>query len=213
MNSSFCPLCGKGDPYLFFEDKKRSYLRCSRCQLVFVPKNLWLSDEAEKAIYDLHNNDPEDSGYRQFLSRLSTPLSRKLDSNQKGLDFGSGPGPTLSLILEDNGHHVDLFDPFYHYDPSVFQKTYDFICATEVVEHFHDPIKEFIALFEMLRQGGWLGIMTKLVIDKNAFSSWHYILDMTHVCFYNLNTFEYLAKRFNAEFILVEHDVLLFQKR
>jgi 2-polyprenyl-3-methyl-5-hydroxy-6-metoxy-1,4-benzoquinol methylase len=94
----------------------------------------------------------------------------------------------------------------------VFYKKYDFICATEVVEHLRDPNKDFAALFKMLNPGGWLGIMTKLVIDKHAFSQWRYIRDMTHICFYSHSTFEYLAHRFNAKLNFAANDVILLYR-
>jgi hypothetical protein len=168
-----------------------------------------LSAEEERATYDLHENDPQDPGYRQFLSRLSVPLSEKLDSDQKGLDFGCGPAPTLSVLLAAQGRQMDLFDPFYHNDMSVFSKKYDFITASEVVEHLRDPKQEFAALFKMLKPGGWLGMMTKLVTDKQSFRQWHYIRDMTHICFYSRHTFEYLAWRFDADLFFVSSDVIL----
>ncbi len=208
-----CPLCSSDALDLFFEDKKRIYLRCYDCTLVFVPKRYWFSAEDEKATYDLHENDAKDQGYRQFLSRLSTPLLEKLDSKQKGLDFGCGPGPTLSILLEERGHKVDLYDPIYYNDSSIFYRSYDFICATEVVEHLHEPNKVFITLFKMLKYGGWLGIMTKMVIDEDAFRQWHYIRDMTHICFYSKSTFEYLAQRFNAELSFAANDVILLNKK
>ncbi len=191
-----CPLCGSVDVASFFEDSMRSYLRCLFCGLVFVPERYWLNREVEKAIYDLHENDPEDAGYRHFLSRLSVPLLEKLDEKQKGLDFGCGPGPTLSGMLKEHGHHVDLYDPFYCNDPAVFKKKYDFICATEVVEHLREPHREWAALFTMLKPGGWLGIMTKLVKDKQAFSTWHYIRDKSHISFYSQSCMSYLASAF-----------------
>jgi len=208
-----CPLCSSSDVDPFFEDKNRTYLRCCDCKLVFVPARYWLSVEDEKAIYDLHQNDAQDQGYRQFLSRLSSPLLAQLEPNQKGLDFGCGPGPTLSALLAEQGQQVDLYDPFYYNDSSVFDNSYDFICATEVVEHLHDPNRNFSALFEMLKPGGWLGLMTKLVIDKPAFSRWHYIQDMTHICFYSRRTFEYIAQRFDAELNFVADDVILLNKK
>lgn len=207
-----CPLCNSEDSDSFFEDKKRIYLRCSHCHLVFVPERHWLNPEDEKATYDLHQNDAGDSGYRRFLSRLSTPLLERLDATRKGLDFGCGPGPTLSVMLEENGHQVDLYDPFYYNDPTVFGNTYDFICATEVVEHLRDPNKNFKTMFNMLNPGGWLGLMTKLVIDDRAFRQWHYIRDMTHICFYSQRTFEYLAQRFDADLHFIADDVILLNK-
>jgi SAM-dependent methyltransferase len=207
-----CPLCSSEEPDPFFEDAKRTYLRCLRCSLVFVPRRYWLSHEAEKAVYDLHENDVLDQDYRLFLSRLSAPLLARLKPNQQGLDFGCGPGPTLSVLFEAQGHEVTLYDPLYYNDPAMLQQTYDFICASEVVEHLRDPHKDFAALFQMLTPGGWLGVMTKLVIDLQAFGKWHYIRDMTHICFYSRRTFEYVAQRFNADLEFAAKDVILLRK-
>ncbi len=210
--ASCCPLCSSLDIAPFFEDKRRAYIRCCDCKLVFVPKCYWLNRADEKAVYDLHENDAQDQGYRQFLSRLSRPLLERLEPKQKGLDFGCGPDPTLSCLLEEQGHQIDLYDPLYFNNSSVFSKHYDFICSTEVVEHLHNPNEDWNTLFKMLKQDGWLGIMTKLVADKQAFSRWHYIHDMTHICFYSRETFDYLAQRFNVEPIFVAKDVILFRK-
>ncbi len=206
-------MCNCGESISFFEDKNRTYLRCPSCQLIFVPEKYWLSAEDEKATYDLHENDAGDMGYRKFLSRLSTPLLAKLASKQRGLDFGCGPGPTLSTLFEEQGHQMDLYDPFYYNDTAVFERKYDFICATEVVEHLGAPSRQLAAVFMMLKRGGWLGIMTKLVTDKQAFSNWHYIRDMTHICFYSQSTFLYLAQHFNAELAFVANDVILLKKK
>ncbi|MBR9987130.1 MAG: class I SAM-dependent methyltransferase [Desulfosarcina sp.] len=211
-HAPLCPLCSGDDIDPFFEDENRIYLNCLNCELVFVPQRYWLSAEDEKATYDLHENDPQDRGYRQFLSRLSAPLMQRLKARQKGLDYGCGPGPTLSVLLEAHGHEVDLYDPIYYNDPSVFHNRYDFICATEVVEHLRDPKLEFAALFKVLKPGGWLGVMTKRVTDKQAFRQWHYIRDMTHICFYSQRTFEYLARRFDARLDVVANDVMLLNK-
>jgi hypothetical protein len=217
MNTKYdgthCPLCGSDEVSPFFEDKKRSYLRCRNCELVFVPKRYWPSVEDERSVYDLHQNDSQDPGYRRFLSRLSAPLLEKLGSLQKGLDFGCGPGPTLSVLLEEGGHQVDLYDPFYYNDPSVLLKKYDFICATEVAEHMHDPKSEFTRLFSMLNPGGVLGVMTKWIVDEQAFGQWHYIRDKTHVCFYSRSTFLYIAERFDADPDFVENDVVLLNRK
>ena len=209
-----CPLCASLETELFFEDKKRRYQRCRRCRLVFVPSRYWLHPGEEKIIYDLHENDPADQEYRHFLGRLTTPLLHILDVHpgQKGLDFGCGPGPVLSKLIEEHGHQMELYDPFYADNPMVFTRKFDFITATEVVEHLRDPDRQWTSLFTLLKKGGWLGIMTKLVIDQTAFAGWHYIRDPTHICFYSQPTFFYLAERFNAELTFVAADVILLQK-
>jgi 2-polyprenyl-3-methyl-5-hydroxy-6-metoxy-1,4-benzoquinol methylase len=206
-----CPLCACEELDAYFEDKKRVYLRCRSCRLVHVPERYWLSHQDEKAIYDFHQNSPQDAGYRQFLSRLSVPLLTKLKPQQQGLDFGCGPGPTLSVLLEEQGHQVDLYDPYYRDDRTVFAKRYDFVCATEVVEHLQCPGDEFTTLFGLLRPGGWLAVMTKLVEDLNAFGQWQYIRDMTHICFYCEDTFHYISWRFDAELQFFDNNVVLLR--
>lgn len=208
-----CPLCHGKDTSAFGTDSNRSYQRCQRCSLVFVPEHYWLDAEQEKAVYDLHQNDPTDPGYRRFLSRLSEPLLERLPSGQQGLDFGCGPGPALPAMLEAHGHQVDCYDPIYRDRPKVFAKVYDFICATEVVEHLRDPDQVFSTLFSLLKPGGWLAIMTKLVIDADAFATWHYIRDRTHICFFSHTTFAYLARRFQADLTYAAKDVILLNKK
>ena len=211
-----CPLCLFGAITPYYDDGKRPYLQCECCYLVFVSNAYWLSLDEEKAEYDLHENNADDQGYRQFLSRLCEPLSKRLDlslvGDCKGLDFGCGPGPTLSLMLEEKGAAMALYDPFYFNDKTVLDGTYDFICATEVVEHLSDPKKEFAQLFSMLKSGGWLGLMTKMVKNQQAFSRWHYINDQTHICFYSRATFEFIAEQVGASVTFVANDVILLQK-
>ena len=119
--------------------------------MVFVPLSQHLSFAEEKAIYDLHENHLDDPGYRQFLSRLATPLQSKLPPAAIGLDYGCGPGPMLARMLTEHGHQVELFDPFYANHPQVLQDHYDFVTCTEVAEHFRQPAKEFEALFALLK--------------------------------------------------------------
>lgn len=209
-----CPLCSSAGCAAYLEDALRSYFRCGGCGLIFVPEAFQLSAAEEKAEYDRHENDVADPGYRRFLSRLADPLCGKLSPGSRGLDFGCGPGPALSAMLEERGHRVALYDPYYANDASVLNAEYDFICATEVVEHLCDPQKEFATLFSCLKPGGWLGIMTKLTRDdRDAFANWHYIRDRTHIGFYHPVTFEYIGRRFGADVHFIGPDVVLMQNR
>lgn len=207
-----CPLCRRPQAPLFFEDRRRRYHRCDRCRLVFVPPWQRLGPEAEKAEYDLHRNSPDDPGYRRFLGRLFEPMCRLLAPGASGLDFGSGPGPALSVMLEEVGYRMRIYDPIYAPDPSVFERSYDFITATEVAEHLHHPGHEFERLWACLRPGGVLGIMTKLVIDRDAFSRWHYKNDPTHVCFFSREAFRWLAGKWGAALTFHGSDVILMEK-
>jgi hypothetical protein len=172
----------------------------------------FLSSKEEKSVYDLHENSADDPGYRRFLSRLFDPLSQRLASNSYGLDFGSGPGPTLSVMFEEAGHSMDIYDPFYAPEIKLLQQQYDFIVASEVVEHLHHPRQELDRLWSCLKPNGMLGIMTKRVINQEAFSRWHYKSDPTHVCFFSTETFRWLADLWHATLIIPEKDVVLFAK-
>ncbi len=207
-----CPLCENPHNVFFLQDRRRVYWRCQQCLLVFVPAFWHLDSGAEKAEYDLHRNDPEDTGYRCFLLRLSVPLCERLPVAARGLDFGSGPGPTLAPMLVESGFRMALYDPCYAPDSSVLEECYDFITCSEVVEHFRLPGREFCRLWSLLVPGGWLGIMTKLVIDRQAFARWHYKNDPTHVAFFCRDTFGFLAKTLNAHLEIIEPDVILLQK-
>ena len=206
-----CPLC-EGNTKFFFEDERRPYRQCKKCTLICVPAEFHPTREEEKTQYDLHENNPNDHGYLKFLSRLTDPLLKKLPPNSAGLDFGCGPGPALSMILKEAGHQVALHDPFYHPNPTALKATYDFITATEVLEHLHHPQRDLEAIWNCLRQSGWLGLMTKRARDREAFAKWHYKQDPTHVCFWSDTSFQWLADHWNARLELIEPDVALFQK-
>ena len=149
-----CPLCSGKNIDFYHADAAREYLHCEGCELVFVASQFHLKPAGEKARYDLHRNTTEDDGYIRFLSRLADPLLERLPSGQFGLDFGCGPGPVLSEILKKAGHRIELFDPYYRNDRQVLNMKFDFITATEVVEHMSRPGIEFERLFEMLKSGG-----------------------------------------------------------
>ena len=187
-------------------------MQCGVCGLVFVPERYHLSAEAQKTVYDSHQNSPLDDGYRRFLTRLSVPLLERLTPQSKGLDFGSGPGPTLSVMLEDFGHRVALYDLYYAEDPAVLEDQYDFITCTEVIEHIARPRVVLEKLWALLKPGGYLALMTKQVTDEASFSRWHYKNDLTHISFFSRQTFAYLGSIWSVEPLFIGADVIIFRR-
>ncbi len=207
-----CPLCLSENAEHYIHDKRRSYLHCLQCDLVFVPKCYHLSEQEEKKEYDLHNNNANDLGYLQFLNRVFEPLSKLLNKGEQGLDFGSGPGPSLHLMFLRAGFEMKIYDKYYASDLSVLSKQYHFITATEVFEHLRKPKKDIDLLFKLLKPGAKIAIMTKRVKDKSAFKQWHYKNDQTHICFYSLKTFEWLARKYKAKIKYLSTDVIILEK-
>lgn len=213
LNIKTCPLCQTASDKIFHQDKARAYIRCQTCYLIFVPETFFLSKEEEKSRYDLHQNSPLDPGYRKFLNRLFNPLAKLLSHQSSGLDFGCGPGPTLSVMFEEKGHTVKLYDYFYHPDTSVLQQKYDFITATEALEHLHHPQKDLNQIWSCLKPDGYLGIMTKHALELKDFTNWHYKNDSTHVCFFSQKTFKWLAGKWQADLTFADKDVVIFHKQ
>lgn len=209
--SCACPLCGS-TPDEFHRDHRRRYERCPECRLVFVPPEFHLSPAEERAVYELHENTPDDPGYRRFLSRTAGAIAARVPPGSSGLDFGSGPGPTLSVMLTEIGYAMALYDPFFAPDESPLGRTYDFVTATEVVEHLRRPAESLATMWRCARPGGILAIMTKMVIDQDAFSRWHYKDDPTHISFFSVDTFEWLGARLHARPEFVGTDVVLFER-
>jgi hypothetical protein len=195
LTDARCPLCAGADPVRWFRDRRRDYLRCNACALVYVPRAQHLDADEERRRYDQHNNDPADPAYRRFLSALCQPMIERLSAGAAGLDYGSGPGPTLSLMFEEAGHPMRIYDPFYADDRAALRQRYDFVTCSEVAEHFAEPGREWKRLIGLLKPGGRLGVMTSLLTPDIDFGRWYYKDDPTHVCFYAPETIAWLAAR------------------
>ena len=63
----------------------RHYWRCNHCQATFLAAEQLPGPEFERERYELHENDPNDDGYRQFLHRLADPLLSRLAPPTTGI--------------------------------------------------------------------------------------------------------------------------------
>jgi hypothetical protein len=188
------------------------YYHCRQCRMIFADPGSHLDWPAQKRVYDRHENDPGDPRYRQFLSRLATPLLARLTPGMRGLDYGCGPGPTLSVMLRQAGMHVEDYDLIYRPNEELLRRRYDFVTCSETAEHFTDPAGEWQRLVNLLEPGGWLGVMTKLLISPERFMAWHYKNDPTHVSFYGRDSFRWIAGRHGLTLQFIGDDVILLQR-
>ena len=211
----FCPLCSSSSLALrhYHSDRVRDYFQCTECDLVFVPPYQLPSVETEKREYDLHQNFFDDVRYKQFLQKLCHPMLSVLTPPCHGLDFGCGPTPLMERLFCEAGHTCQSYDPIYFPDDELLRKRYAFISVSEAAEHFHTPKLTFQILYDVLLPGGWLGIMTKRVIDAPRFATWHYKNDPTHVSFYSDKTFAFIAEAYGYSLHIVSSDVVLLQKQ
>lgn len=202
-----CILCDQNSEFYFKDD--REYFQCSVCELVFVSEKDLLNSAEEKQHYDTHENNIYDSNYRKFLRQIFTPVNNMISVNSNGLDYGCGDGPALYEMFKEAGHEMSKYDPFYDPNKAALEKEYDFIVSTEVFEHFHNPKEDIALLFNLLKKGGILGLMTRLNPGKETFENWYYKNDPTHVCFYNKKTFLKIAEKYNKKLEILGDQVII----
>lgn len=207
-----CILCQQSGVTEFHQNDLYTYLKCNNCDLVFAHPDERLHPDEEKKRYALHENDPDDPDYRHFLNQIFSPLNEKIKPGSKGLDYGSGPGPTLHLMFEEAGHQMEIYDPFFARNRAKLHNRYDFITCTETAEHFYNPKEEFIKLWSLLKTGGYLGIMTHLRPENKSFADWYYIREDTHVALYSEKTFQWLADKLKANCEILGDRVILLEK-
>jgi hypothetical protein len=207
-----CPLCAGSGSDDHEVAHGRTFLRCRICRLVFVPPAQRPAPGEERAHYAHHQNDPDDPRYRRFLSRLAAPLMERLGPGAEGLDFGAGPGPALARMLEEAGYAMRIYDPFFAPDPAPLYRTYDFVTATEVLEHLHEPARTLDLLDRLVRPGGHLAVMTEPVPEERSFREWRYARDPTHIVFFSPPVFHWIADRYGWEMEAPDDRVVLFRK-
>ena len=105
-----------------------------------------------------------------------------------------------------------IYDPYFFPDKTLLERKYDFITCTETAEHFYEANKEFNRLDSLLKEGGWLGIMTNLYNDSINFEDWYYRKDPTHVVFYTQQTLEAIALMMSWSIEIPANNIVLFKK-
>ena len=211
MISHNCPLCNSTST-LFYEKTKHLFYKCNTCHGIFRPKHTFLTAEEEKAHYEKHNNDVFDERYQNFVSPIVNAVLQDFSSEAKGLDFGSGTGPVIAKMLTDKGYQVQNYDLFFANEPSLLNQKYDYISCCEVMEHFHQPYKEFELLKSLLLPKGKLYCKTEVFNNQKPFENWYYKDDFTHVFIYQHKTLEWIKTKFHFSNLVIKEKLIVFEK-
>lgn len=210
-----CPLCNDKQTYFYWTDKKNhqhTYYHCHPCDVVFVIPPCRLDAVAEKSRYQMHQNDNSEP-YLNFLSRLAKPMLAYLPGSSNGLDFGSGKSQAMADLFRHAGHQCHCYDLYFYPDKHCLTQRYDFIVASEVIEHLYDPQAIFELWLRLLKPGGLLGIMTGLRPSNQLFANWWYKNDPTHVVLFSEKTFAYLQNKYGLALVFSAKNVRGFQRR
>ncbi len=191
-----CRLCGSPSDSFQAGGMKtpRTYWRCRACGFVFLDP-LHIPDRAAaRRRYLLHQNDESSPGYREYMENFARRcIAAFADPRLPVLDFGSGPGPKpiLPSILAGLGYECEAYDPLFAPGPTWRKRKYGCLALHEVAEHFSRPRRSFAAAARRLGPGGVLAVRTRFIpSDANAFGSWWYKEDPTHLSFYNPEALE-----------------------
>lgn len=200
-----------------FDDppRQKQYHYCQNCDCINLDTAYYLSLEKENSLYNNHQNSLENQGYVQMFEDFLDYFWNDLTCKDKSLDFGSGPTPVLSQLLQKRGVHVDYYDKFYQPIKCFENQTYDFITSTEVFEHLDDPLAALRLLAKHLRPKGMLAIMTLFHQNDQAhFLTWWYRRDPTHITFYTPKTLEVLANKCGLDIVRTDGKrIAVLQKR
>lgn len=200
-----CTLCNNSTFYLitFKNDykklSKRIYFNCNECDLIFVPEQFHLSPTDEEKRYSLHNNTLSNEGYVNMFREKIKLIQQYCPGISSVLDYGCGDKPVLVELLKQEAYDCDGYDLYFHPDFPV--RSYDLVISTEVFEHFRDIRNELMKIHSLLKQGGFLAVMTLLHGPVEDFENWWYHSDPTHICFFSMKTFDWISKQFGFEII------------
>ncbi|MCE8422831.1 MAG: class I SAM-dependent methyltransferase [Candidatus Methanoperedens sp.] len=199
--SQKCVLCNNDQVFsLDFEKiQKRNFLCCPECDLIFVPEEFHLSPEDEIFRYRLHHNTLSNKGYvRMFMEKIAA-IHEICPDVHSVLDYGCGPGPVLCELMKRDGFNCDIFDP--NFFPDFPKITYDLVISTETFEHFRNIKAELNKIKLLLRSRGYLAIMTSFHDQVVDFDGWWYRSDPTHISFFGMHTFTWIADNFGFDIV------------
>lgn len=202
--ANLCVFCG-ADSSDRIEAGTYIYWACPVCGGIALDRAQCLPPDAERDRYTLHENTLANAGYRRYLEDfleavLSFPDIKRAGAcpSWKLFDYGSGPEPALVSLMRARGFDARGWDPYFAPETERFSDGADLVTCLEVAEHFKDPVRDFALLAKCARSGGFIAVGTHLldVLESpEAFASWWYRQDRTHVSFYARKTLSLVAER------------------
>jgi len=166
----------------------------------------------EKERYLTHNNDPTQEGYQQFVMPIVDRILRDYSTEHLGLDYGAGKSEIITYMLTEQKYQVAAYDPIFKNTNYLLQRGYHYVACCEVVEHFHDPAKEFKRLYNLLVSKGKLYIKTDLYVGSINFQKWYYKDDPTHTFFYSERTMQWIKERYGFKDLNIDGRLVILSK-
>jgi len=197
---SSCPVCGGEEDIVShtcsvkpYQGKTMRGHQCRRCGLIRYPENLGgfskkVSKETlEGSLRSLRNATDERPGREFFMAEMGLEILGK--PNASVSFFGSGlntdhiwvhrkyPGVITKLVDLENMQEAKNFEAIPEATPS------DVIVASEVIEHFTEPVAHFESLLRLLKDDGIL-ICSSNIYDGSNVALHQYPFVPGHVAYW-----------------------------
>jgi len=191
-------LCAAFDRAIVLKMYEVAYFRCESCGFIQTEEPYWLGEAYSSAIAR------QDVGimFRNMTNCDVTTalLNLVLPETVDAVDFGGGHGVFVRM-MRDRGFNFYWSDRYASNDYAPgFEapegKTFDFLTAFEVLEHFVDPASGIARLMELSENV----LVSTAIVPKPAprISDWWYFSPSSgqHVSFYTETAISDLARRF-----------------
>jgi len=213
-----CKICNNENKIIFngtiLNKYNIEYFHCSNCGFLQTEEPYWLDEAYSESINISY------TGYMQrnlnLSKKLTVLLSLFFNKQGKYLDYAGGYGVFVRM-MRDIGFDFYWDDKF---TTNLFAKgfeskneKYEAVTTFESFEHFVDPMNEIENL---------LKISKNIILSTGVLPSeipkpenwWYYGLEHgQHISFYSEKTFEYIAKKYNLNYINLDGLHVLAEKK
>lgn len=204
-----CKICKHKTQHIFTNEIMNKYdvkyYQCPNCFFIQTEEPYWLTEAYSSAIA---NNDLTilERGYKDTII-LNQILKNIASKDYKFLDFGGGYG-ILCRLMRNLGYDYYWYDKFAN---NIFANGFEYkdekinlVTCFEVFEHFSDPMEEIKKILDICDE---VIITTDLYDDENKLPpyTWSYysFISGQHISFYSKKTFEFIAEKFNLNYIKI----------